>query len=248
MASGIANRIAVVTGGASGIGQAYARRLAEEGADVAIADLLPAGDTKWLVEKAGRRCFVQQCDVSREADVQAFAEAVTGHLGAASILVNNAGIYPMSAFLDMTAEEWHRVLTVNLDSVFYMCQAFVPGMKANGWGRIVNIASGTVIRPPEGMAHYVASKGAIIGLSRALAVELGKHGIVVNCIAPGLTATQTVLNSPQGEWLEARAGGRAIKRVEQPNDLAGPLIYLCSDDAAFFTGQTLLVDGGGGFL
>ncbi len=158
--------------------------------------------------------------------------------------MNNAGIYPTTPCLEMTADQWHKILSVNLDSVFYVCQSFAPGMKAKGWGRIVNIASGTVLRPPEGMAHYVASKAAIIGLTRSIAVELGKHGIVVNCIAPGLTATHTVLNSPQGEWLEARAENRAIKRVEQPNDLVGPLIYLCSDDAAFFTGQTLLVDGG----
>jgi 3-oxoacyl-[acyl-carrier protein] reductase/(S)-1-phenylethanol dehydrogenase len=248
MPTGIANKVAVVTGGSSGIGQAYAQRLAEEGADVAIADILPASETKRLVEHAGRRCFAQQCDVSSQAEVKAFAQAVQQHLGTADILVNNAGIYPTAPFLEMTADQWHKVLTVNLDSVFHMCQAFAPGMKGKGWGRVVNIGSGSVLRPPEGMAHYVASKAAIVGLTRALAVELGQYGIVVNCIEPGLTATNTVLDSPQGEWLETRSGNRAIKRVERPDDLVGPLVYLCSDDAGFFTGQTLLVDGGGAFL
>ena len=241
-------KVAVISGAASGIGQAYARRLAEDGADVAVADVLPASETEALVEEAGRDCLVQHCDVSSADDVRALAEAVQQRFGQADILINNAGIYPAKPFLEMDFSEWRRVLSINLDSMFHMCQAFAPGMRQRGWGRIVNVSSGTFLRAPAGMSHYVASKAGVIGFTRVLARELGQYGITVNAIAPGLTATETVLNSPQADWLADRDRERAIPRRELAEDLVGALAYLVSDDAAFYTGQTMLVDGGAGFL
>jgi len=248
MTRGIEGKVAVVTGAAKGIGQAYAKRLAQEGADIAIADLLSPEETQALVRQAGRECFVQQCDVSSEAEVEAFAKAALQRFGHVDILINNAGIYPVAPFLEMSFDAWRKVLAVNLDSAFLISKALVPGMRERGWGRIVNIASGTVLKPPPTMAHYVASKAAIVGFTRALATEIGEWGITVNCIAPGLTATETVLHGPQGQWLENRAAGQAIKRPEQPQDLVGTMAFLASDDAAFMTGQTLLVNGGASFL
>ena len=245
---GIDNKIAVVTGGAKGIGQRYAKRLAEEGADVAIADILSPEETQALVRAAGRECFVHPCNVASEPEVQAFAQAVLQRFGRVDILINNAGIYPTAPFLDISFQDWETVMSVNVGSAFLTTKAFVPDMKTRAWGRIVNIASGTVVKPPATMAHYVTSKAAIVGFTRALATELGDWGITVNCIAPGLTATRTVLDGPQGQWLENRAANQAIKRTEQPDDLVGTMAFLVSDDAAFVTGQTILVNGGASFL
>lgn len=248
MSRGIDGKVAVITGAAKGIGQRYARRLAEEGADIAIADVLSPEETQALVRQAGRECFVQHCDVSSEAEVQAFARAAQQRFGHVDILVNNAGIYPVAAFLEMSLQDWKRVLAVNLDSMFLMCKAFAPAMRERAWGRIVNISSSTVLKPPQTMTHYVASKAGVIGFTRALATELGQWGITVNTIAPGLTATQTVVEGPQGQWLENRASLQAIKRIEQPDDLVGTVAFLVSDDAAFVTGQTIVVNGGASFV
>jgi (S)-1-phenylethanol dehydrogenase len=248
MSRGIDGKVAVVTGAAKGIGQRYAKRLAEEGADIAVADVVSPEETQALVRQAGRECLVYQCDVSAETEVAAFAGAALQRFGHVDIVINNAGIYPVAPFVEMSFADWRKVLSVNLDSAFLMCHAFVPGMRDREWGRIVNISSGTVLKPPPTMAHYVASKAGIIGFTRALAAEVGQWGITVNAIAPGLTATQTVLEGPQGEWLDNRVSIQAIRRVEQPDDLAGTVAFLASEDAAFVTGQTILVNGGASFL
>jgi len=251
VAKGHKDRVAVITGGAKGIGQAFAKRLAEDGVHVAIADMTDGSETVRLVEAAGRNALAVVCDVASEDSVAAMAGAVQQKFGRADIVVNCAGIYPQLDFAAMTFAEWRRVLSINLDGTFLVTAAFVPGMRARKWGRIVNMASSTFGSVTTGFAHYVASKGGVIGFTRGLAGDLAADGITVNAIAPGLTRSPgTIVRKPRpgfssmDEEFVAIAQMQAIKRVEVPDDLVGALSFLTSDDAAFMTGQTLNVDGG----
>ena len=251
MGKGHRDKIAVITGGANGIGQAFAQRLAQDGAHVAIADIAPADETVHLVQQAGRDALACTCDVTSPEAVKALADSVVQRFGHCDILINCAGIFPQLAFDDMTFADWRRVLSINLDGAFLVSSAFVPGMKRRGWGRIVNMASSTLGSVVTGFVHYVASKGGIVGFTRALASELGPHGITVNAISPGLTRTPgTLARKPRtglasmDEEFAAVATMQAIKRGEVPDDLIGTVSFLTSDDAAFITGQTLNVDGG----
>ncbi|MET8425155.1 3-oxoacyl-ACP reductase family protein [Nocardia sp. NPDC004860] len=237
-------RVAVVTGGAAGIGQAFAERLAADGHVVAIADVGPADETVRLIEKAGGRGFAAHCDVSSPESVRAFAAEVEVELGPVDVLVNNAGIYPATAFIGMSWAEWQRVLGVNLNSLFLLGQAFVPCMVQRGWGRVISVSSTTFHSGIGLNTHYTASKGGVIGFSRSLAAEVGAHGVTVNTIAPGLVRTPTTESGPQAAWFDVLAQQQAIKRVQEPHDLVGAMSFLASDDAAFITGQTLVVDGG----
>jgi NAD(P)-dependent dehydrogenase (short-subunit alcohol dehydrogenase family) len=251
MAKSHHDKIAVISGAAGGIGQAFAQRLAEDGAHIVVADIAPAGETVKLVEQAGRQVLACTCDVASEASVKALAAEVAQCFGRCDILVNCAGIFPLEPFEKMTFANWRRVLAINLDSVFLMSAAFAPGMRARRWGRIVNMASSTLGSVVSGFAHYMASKAGIVGITRALASELAADGITVNAISPGLTRTAgTLARTPrpgmasmEDEYAFA-AGMQAIKRPELPADLVGTLSFLTSDDAAFITGQTINVDGG----
>ncbi len=238
-------KVAVVTGAATGIGQAYAKRLAEDGANIAIADISSGSETEALVKATGREAASFICDVSSEQSVSLLAQAVQERFGRCDILINNAGIYPNIAFDDMDFKEWRRVLSINLDGMFLTCKAFVPGMKQRHYGRIVNITSNTVGMVVDGLTHYVTSKAGVIGFTRALATELGDFGIIVNAMAPGMTPTPTNRKVwKESSLFEATAKRQAIKRIETPEDLANAVSFLTSDDAAFITGQTLVVDGG----
>jgi NAD(P)-dependent dehydrogenase (short-subunit alcohol dehydrogenase family) len=251
MAKGHKDKVAVIAGAANGIGQAFAKRLAEDGVHIAIADVAPGAETAKMVEQAGREALVCSCDVTSQDSIKAMAADVQKKFGRCDILINCAGVYPQRAFDDMTFEDWRRVLSINLDSCFLASKEFVPGMKQRGWGRIVNMASSTLGSVVSGFVHYMSSKAGIVGFTRAMASELGSHGVTVNAISPGLTRSPgTLARKPrpgfadmEGEFNFA-AGMQAIKRVEVPEDLVGTVSYLTSDDAAFITGQTLNVDGG----
>lgn len=251
MGKGHKDKVAVITGGAKGIGQAFAKRLAEDGVHVAVADMADGAETVRLAEAAGRNGLAITCDVSNEDSVAAMAKQVRQKFGRIDIVVNCAGIYPQQDFSTMTFADWRRVLSINLDGTFLVTAAFVPGMRARKWGRVVNLASSTFGSVTTGFAHYVASKGGVIGFTRALAGDVASDGITVNAIAPGLTRSPgTIVRKPRpgfanmDEEFVAVAGLQAIKRPEVPEDLVGALSFLTSDDAAFMTGQTLNVDGG----
>lgn len=234
---------AVVTGAANGIGQAYAQRLAADGFDIAVADVVDAAATRKLVEAEGRAFFSLIVDVTSPTDTLNFAAQVEQALGPVVALVNNAGIYPWKSFTETDYAMWRKVMGVNLDGTFLMCKAFVPGMVARNLGKIVNVASTTFwLNVPE-MTAYIASKGGVIGFTRALASEIGAHGVTANVIAPGLTNTKTMhgINEDIYEFLPKQ---QAIPRVIEPSDLAGVVSFLCSSDSGFVTGQTIAADGG----
>jgi len=251
MARSHIGKVAVITGAAVGIGQAYARRLAQDGATIVAADTQSADETVGQVKAAGGKAIAVRCDVSKPADVAALAQAVEAQFGRCDILVNNAGIYPIQTFDEMTFEDWRRIMAVNLDGQFLTIKAFAPGMRQRRWGRIVNQASDTFALNLVGFAHYIASKGGVIGLTRALASEFGEDGVTVNAIAPGLVRTPGTAGRKErlgglegADEFALAASQQSIKRGLVPEDLVGTLSFLTSDDAALITGQTLYVNGG----
>jgi len=239
-------RVAVVTGAAQSIGRAFALRLARDGHRVAIADIQDAGETVGLIEDAGGEAFAVECDISSQDSVGAFGDAVRERFGGCDVLVASAGIYPVQEFADITWEDWRRVLAVNVDSLFHLTKAFLPGMIDNGWGRIIAVSSTTFHTGTPRFVAYTTSKAGVIGFVRALATEVGEAGVTVNSIAPSLVRTEGTLAGPQGPlgWFEFTRDLQAIKRTQEPEDLVGAVSFFASDDSAFITGQTLPVDGG----
>jgi NAD(P)-dependent dehydrogenase (short-subunit alcohol dehydrogenase family) len=244
------DKTAVISGAASGIGQASAVRLAEEGARIVIADRDKAQDTVRLIEGVGGHATAVECDVSNPASVAALKQTVESNGGRCDILVNNAGIYPMQTFDEITFDDWRRVLSVNLDSMFLMTKAFAGGMRQRSWGRVINIASDTVSLLVPNLIHYITSKAGVIGFTRSLATEFGENGVTANAIAPGLTRTPGTLAQkiPGGMSNDAlfdmMTHMQSIKRGEVASDLVGAVSFLASGDATFITGQTLYVNGG----
>lgn len=245
-------RVAVVTGGAKGIGRAIAAGLAVEGARLVIADLDGAEQAAAAISANGPPAIGVACDVSREDDVARMVEAAVASHGGIDILVNNAGIYSSlvpGPFEAIDAEAFRRVLDVNVVGVFLCCRAVVPAMRARGGGRIININSGTPFKGVPYLLHYVTSKGAILALTRALAKELGAANILVNGVAPGFTLSDGVQANPvQIEKLrEISAKARTLVRDQFPEDIVGAAVFFAGPDSAFITGQTLVVDGGAYF-
>ena len=237
-------RVAVVTGAATGLGRAYAQRLAQEGAQVCVADLADAGETVAMIEGDGGKAWAGACDVTSQASIGAFVAEVRERFGRCDVLVNNAGIYPLKPFMDVTVDDLRAIMAVNVEGVLLMSQAVVPLMRDNGYGRIVNISSTTAMLVVPDFSAYVASKMAVIGLTRSMATELAEFGINVNCACPSLVRTATTESGPQAQMFDAVAGMQAIKRVQEPQDMTGTVAFLCSEDAGFMTGQTLVADGG----
>ncbi len=199
-----------------------------------------------LIEAAGSEGLAVKCDVSSAEDMAALAAAAEERFGGVDILVDNAGIYPICPFDQMSFEDWRKVMSVNLDSMYHACHEFLPGMRERGWGRVLCIASTTFHDGTPGMSHYVASKGGLIGFLRSLAAEIGEDGVTINALAPSLGRSKGTIEGPHEEMglFEFVAQGQAIKRTQEPADLVGACSFLTSDDAAFITGQTLVVDGG----
>jgi NAD(P)-dependent dehydrogenase (short-subunit alcohol dehydrogenase family) len=237
-------RVAVVTGAAAGIGRAYAERLAADGFVVAAVDLEPPDDTVAAIGKADGTATGYAADVTDPVAVDECVAAISSTSGAPAVLVNNVGTYPVTKWDELTLDEFRRVMAINLESAFLLCKACIPSMRAGGWGRIVNVTSRTFWLPVPDMAAYLASKGGVIGLTRALATELGAHNITVNVVAPGLTRTATMEASTADAVFQMTANMQVIKRTQEPEDLVGVVSFLASDDSAFMTGQTLMVDGG----
>jgi NAD(P)-dependent dehydrogenase (short-subunit alcohol dehydrogenase family) len=233
-------RVAVVTGAAQGIGRAIAHKLAENGAQVVLVDLKAPVEVAAAISGGA---LTIAADISTDlgwAHLAAEADKVFGHV---DIVVNNAGIYPDTLIDDLSYELWRRTFAVNLDAHFYSAKYFVPGMRKRKWGRFVNISSNSIGLALPGLSHYMASKMGVIGFVRGLANDVAQDGITVNAIVPALTNTPGTSAVPE-ELKKSIWQLQAIKRLAEPDDIAGPIAFLTSDDAAFITGQALVVDGG----
>ncbi len=241
-------KTAIITGAGRGLGAAYAKALAFEGAAVTVADIIDTAATTASITGAGGRAIGVSCDVTEPGQIASMVAATLEAFGGIDILVNNAARvvdFDHGSFLDIDEAEWDSVMRVNTRGAFSCVKAVAPVMRAAGYGKIVNISSGTVFKGTPRMLHYVSSKGAVIAFTRALARELGDDGICVNALAPGLTMSEAVAASDQFTGnTAANLAGRAIKREEVPDDLIGAMLFLCSPDSDFVTGQTLLVAGG----
>ena len=244
----LTGKVVLVTGAQQGIGAAMVREFSAAGADVAINwldDEVAAQHVAEEVGARGRRAFLVQADVSRLEQVQAMVSAVRDGLGAIDILVNNAGVFPRVPFLEMTEHDWDQVLDVNLKGSCFCAQYVAKAMVAAGrQGAIINIASGAALRGSPRGVHYVASKGGVLSLTRAMALELAPYRIRVNAIAPGLTDTaQPRYGSSEAE-IAVMAQAIPLGSMAQPEDIARAAVFLASADAGFVTGQTLHVNGG----
>lgn len=242
-----AARVALVTGAAApdGIGAACARALAAAGHAVAVLDRLRCDAVRDELIDAGARATALQADLRSPEQIDAAVDALEGELGPCAVLVNCAADLSRGTLADTDRELLRRVLAINVEAAVHLCRRVAPGMAAAGWGRIVTVTSDTFDRPPgPGLVAYITSKGALVGLTRALAVELGPVGITVNAIAPGLTLTGAAGADQPPELFAAVREAQAIKRTLQPDDYAGTLAFLVSDGAQVITGQTITADAG----
>jgi NAD(P)-dependent dehydrogenase (short-subunit alcohol dehydrogenase family) len=245
--SSLENRVAIVTGAAQGIGRKIAEGLAAEGAKVVVADLHAAED---VAEQLGGTAV--EVDVSDQAACERMAQAALDAYGRIDILVNNAGIYSSlvpTPFEQLSVDEWRRVFDVNVLGMYLATRAVAPAMRSAGRGRVINLASGTPYKGVPFLLHYVASKGAVIAMTRALAKELGSDNVLVNTIAPGFTMSDGVLaNEIQLDKLQdVSVKARVLARDQYPEDIVGAVVFFAGDASAFITGQSLVVDGGAYF-
>jgi 3-oxoacyl-[acyl-carrier protein] reductase len=240
----------LVTGAAQGLGRAFAHRLVAEGAVVAVADRNLKGAEAVVDELGADRALAVEVDVADEASVQAMAAAVLKRWNRLDVLVNNASIFSgiaMKPFEEISVAEWDELMAVNVKGAFLCARAAAPIMKSAGYGKIVNISSATVWIGRPFYLHYVTSKAALIGMTRALSRELGPFNVTVNALTPGATETEVPRQTVTAEQSQQIIAGQAIKRREVPADLVGTVVFLSSSDSDFITGQTINVDGGAAF-
>jgi len=248
----LSGKVALITGGASGIGKATARLLAEEGARVAIADINQAGGVTVVqqIEAAGGQAIFIACDVTRAGDCQKAVEATLEAFGRLDILFNNAGLIRRADVVGTSEADWDLVLGVNVKSIFLMSKVAVPVMAQAGGGVIINTSSGWGLRGGAKAVSYCAAKGAVVNMTRAMAIDHGPQNIRVNCICPGDTDTAMLreearqLGQPESQFL-AEAAQRPLGRYAQPEEIAGAVLYLASDASSYVTGSALVIDGGG---
>lgn len=233
-------RVAIVTGAAQGIGKAIADKLAEEGATVVVADLNGEGAAK-AAPPGGEGL---QVDTSSEDDVRRLVDHVVSMHGRLDVLVNNAAIVPFTPWDEVDFAEWRRIMAVNLDGVFLCCHHGHKPMREAGYGRIVNISTNAMLAGTPNLSHYIASKGGVLAFTRALAREVGKYGITVNSVAPGLTETEGTLASPHKEAFEFVQMLQCIPRRGVATDIAPAVAFLASEEAGWITGQLLVADAG----
>lgn len=242
-------KVAIVTGGGQGIGVHYAKALAAEGASVAVADIVDTAGTVDALNAAGAQAIGIHVDVTSWEACRAMVDQTVQAFGGLDILVSNAGIFAAiqrGSILDISAEEWDRVMGVNARGVFFAAKAAIPELRKRGGGKIINVSSATVRMGVPNMIHYVSSKGAVDAFTRALARELGGDNICVNAIAPGFTASEKIVEQRDtlAASFEFSRNARTIKRDQVPEDLLGALLFLASKDSDFITGQSIVVDGG----
>lgn len=243
----LADRTVIVTGAATGIGQAFAVGCAAQGANVVVADMNAVDETVGAIEQAGGRALAVRVDVSDDASTRAMAQAALDRFGRIDGLVNNAAYFRevrLTPFEELDEAQWERIFAVNVKGVWQCCKAVMPAMRDGGrGGSIVNIASVVAVAGQPGYLHYVATKGAVLSMTKGLAKECGAHGVRVNVIAPGFVITDATRNRPV-EWQQSFLKARALSREQRPDDLVGTALYLLSDLAGFVSGQTIVVDGG----
>jgi 3-oxoacyl-[acyl-carrier protein] reductase len=245
----LTGRTVIITGGGKGIGKVYSQEFAKAGARVVAGDIDGAAATS--VAKAltaqSLEAVALTVDISSEESTKAMAQATLDRFGSIDVLINNASlmsVLPRRSWLDISVDEWDHVMAVNLRGMFLTCRAVFPSMKARGRGKIVNISSSRVWEGTPNRLHYTTSKAGVIGFTRALAREIGEFGITVNAVTPGMTQSETQVQSSSGNYLAARVAGRAIERIQVPSDLVGTVMFLSSPASDFLTGQTINVDGG----
>lgn len=242
----LADRTIIITGGATGIGQAFALGCAAQGANVVVADMNAADETVAAIESSGGRVLAVRVDVADPVSVQAMADAALARFGRIDGLVNNAAYFrevKLTPFEELDPEQWDRIFAVNVKGVWQCSKAVMPAMRQQGGGSIVNISSVVAVAGQPGYLHYVTTKGAVLAMTKGLAKEVGPYGVRVNVIAPGFVITDATRNRPV-EWQQSFLKARAISREQRPDDLVGTALYLLSDLAGFVSGQTIVVDGG----
>lgn len=244
MTRSLGGRVAVVTGAGSGIGRAVAKRLAEDHAKIAIWDINLAGaeETATMIRDAGGTAIAINADCSDKAAIHAAAEQTRAELGPIAILVNNAGIAPFTPFLQTDDDLFDKVIRINLRGPWLVTKEVVPDMLAAGWGRVINITSSSVQTGSPTQGHYVSSKGGLMGMTKALALEFAGAGLTFNMVPPGFIDTPMLRGAPVD--VEAFAATLPMKRVGQPEDIAAACAYLASEEASYVTGQTISTNGG----
>ena len=236
----------IVTGAATGIGQAFALGAGQQGAHVVVADMNDAEDTMAQLKAIGAGATFSKVDVSSEESTRAMAKTAMDATGRIDGLVNNAAYFrevKLTPFEELSDAVWDRILAVNVKGIWQCCKAVMPAMKAQKSGAVVNIASVVAVAGQPGYLHYVASKGAVLAMTKGLAKECGANGVRANCIAPGFVLTDATKDRPI-EWQQSFLKARALSREQRPNDLVGSALYLLSDLSDFVSGQTIVVDGG----